>query len=230
MPLPQGERSIFSVSEDCDVALDERRAVGLVLEEDHPVDVSQLGLERMDDRIRGLELTLHLAAQRNQTRQRRGLDRERQRAQVDGRVEGAAVRHVDDHPPLGRLELDRLELDEGRDVPEADGPHPAALDVGDGVNPARGTVDNHLRLRLADGDATVLEGPGHERDRSVTAGRRIARVVKEDDAEVAATVDGLRDEAAVHVGVPAWLVDEQPPDTVLVRGGVASLCEDRVPG
>ena len=57
---------------------------------------------------------------------------------------------------------------------------------------------------------------------------RVAGVVEEDDAEVGAVVLRLGDEAAVHVGVPARLVDEQPAQVVEPLGGVAALLEDRV--
>ena len=58
---------------------------------------------------------------------------------------------------------------------------------------------------------------------------RIAGVVEEDDAEVGFAVVRLDDEAAVHVGVPARLVDEQPTNVVEPVVRVAPLVEDRRP-
>src|SRR5439155_26789503 len=51
---------------------------------------------------------------------------------------------------------------------------------------------------------------------------------EEDDAEVGAVVLRLGDEAAVHVGVAARLVDEQPAEVVEARLRVAPLLEDRL--
>ena len=51
--------------------------------------------------------------------------------------------------------------------------------------------------------------------------------MEEDDAEVGALVLRLGDEAAVHVRVPARLVDEQPPHAVEPLGRQAALLEDR---
>ena len=56
---------------------------------------------------------------------------------------------------------------------------------------------------------------------------RIAGVVEEDDAEVRFRVLRLDDEAAVHVGVPARLVHEQPANVVEPVVRVAPLVEDR---
>ena len=56
---------------------------------------------------------------------------------------------------------------------------------------------------------------------------RVAGVVEEDDAEVGVVVVRLDDEAAVHVGVPARLVDEQPAHVVEPLERVAPLVEDR---
>jgi hypothetical protein len=53
--------------------------------------------------------------------------------------------------------------------------------------------------------------------------------VEEDDAEVGAVVLRLDDEAAVHVGVPARLVDEQAADGIQLLRREAPLVEDRAP-
>jgi hypothetical protein len=51
--------------------------------------------------------------------------------------------------------------------------------------------------------------------------------MEEDDAEVGARVSGLRHEAAVHVRVPARLVDEQLADVIEELEREAALVEDR---
>jgi hypothetical protein len=75
-------------------------------------------------------------------------------------------------------------------------------------------------------EQALVERPGDERDRAVAARGRVAGVVEEDDAEVAA---GLRvdDEAAVHVGVAAWLVDQELADVVEAFHRIASRFQDR---
>ena len=79
--------------------------------------------------------------------------------------------------------------------------------------------------------AAALERPRDERDRAVAARGRVALVVEEDDAEVGAVVLGLGDEAAVHVGVAARLVDEQLADVVEVLERETALCRGScVPG
>ena len=61
----------------------------------------------------------------------------------------------------------------------------------------------------------------------MTARRRVAGVVEEHDAEVGAVVVRRHDVAAVHVGVAARLVDEQPADVVEPLERVAASLEDR---
>ena len=96
-----------------------------------------------------------------------------------------------------------------------------------GVEPTRGDVDHDVVLALLLLDDALVERPRDERDRPVPARGRIAGVVEEDDAEVRFRVLGLDDEAAVHVGVPARLVHEQPANVVEPVVRVAPLVEDR---
>ena len=58
--------------------------------------------------------------------------------------------------------------------------------------------------------AARLDRPRAERDRAVPARGRVAVLVPEQHAEVGAGVVGRDREAAVHVGVPARLVAQQP--------------------
>ena len=51
--------------------------------------------------------------------------------------------------------------------------------------------------------------------------------MEEDDAEVGTIVVGLDDEAAVHVGVAARLVHEEPPHVVEPLQRIPPLVEDR---
>ena len=85
-------------------------------------------------------------------------------------------------------------------------------------DPARGDVDRELDLAVSGGlDAAGLDGPRGERDRAVPARGREAVLVPEQHAELGAVVVGLHEEAAVHVGVPARLVAQQPAHALRVR-------------
>ena len=59
---------------------------------------------------------------------------------------------------------------------------------------------------------------------------RVAVLVPEQDPEVGAVVVGRHEKAAVHVGVPAGLVAEQPADAVdvLATRGVLAPVSDRL--
>ena len=141
-------------------------------------------------------------------------------------VERAAEGDVDGAPG----DLQPAGVDVRGHVAEAHGLHVAVLDARDRLQPSRGAVDDDAGLRLGRVDDAALDRPRDERDRAVAARGRVARVVEEDDAEVGALVLRLRDEAAVHVGVAARLVDEQAADVVDVLEGVAALVEDRAAG
>ena len=55
VPLPHGERSTSPSAKTVTFRCVER-LVALLLPEDHAVDVAELGLERVDDVVRGLEV------------------------------------------------------------------------------------------------------------------------------------------------------------------------------
>src|SRR3954454_12650242 len=198
----------LAVGEDRDVAL---HVLALALPEDDAVDVAQLRLERMDDLVARFELVLELAAPFDQARQLLRRD-----PLLDRRVEGAAERDIDAGDDVAAPH-------ERRDVAEADGTHAPVLHARLRLEPARRDVDDNAGA-IAE---AVVERPRDESDRPVTARRRVARVVEEDDAEIRALVLRLGDEAAVHVGVPARLVDEQPAQAAEPLRRVASLLEDR---
>jgi hypothetical protein len=94
------------------------------------------------------------------------------------------------------------------------------------VQPAGRDVDDDVVLALLPLHDPIVERPGHERDRAVPTGGRIAGVVEEDDPEVCAVVVRRDDEAAVHVGVAAGLEDEEPADVVEPLERVAPPVED----
>src|SRR5581483_2705129 len=202
----------LAVGEDGDVPLGER-LVALLLPEDDPVEVAQLGLPRMDDLVVASEVRLDRAAELDQPRELARLDALRQRG-----VERAAERDVD----AAARGLQAPCVYERGDVAEADRDNAAVRDPRGRRQATGGRVDDDLRP----GDAAALDRPRDERDRPVAARGRVAGVVEEDDAEVRPVVLRLGDVAAVHVGVPARLVDEQPPDAVQVLRGVAPLVED----
>lgn len=72
------------------------------------------------------------------------------------------------------------------------------------------------------GDAAALDRPHAERDRAVPARRGEPVLVPEQDAEVRAVVVGFDDESAVHVGVPARLVAQDPADPLDVGEFIAN--------
>ena len=138
-------------------------------------------------------------------------------------VEGTAEGDVDD-PPAGR---DVARPDERRDVAEAHRPHAPVDNAGPRLEPARRHVDDDAVLALHPLDDALVERPRDERDRAVAARGRVALVVKEDDAEVGAVVLRRHDVAAVHVGVPARLEDEQAAVGVEVLERETAPLEDR---
>ena len=207
----------LAVREHRDVALSQR-ALTLLLPEDHAVDVPELRLEWVDDVLPGFDLALELAAELDQARELARLD-----PLLDGGVEGTTERDVD----RALAELDTFGPDERGHVAEAHRSHATVLDARPRVEPTRGDVDDDVVLALLLLDDALVERPRDERDRPVPARGRIAGVVEEDDAEVRFRVLRLDDEAAVHVGVPARLVHEQPPNVVEPVVRVAPLVEDR---
>src|SRR5581483_8474521 len=212
-PAAAGRAVDLPVGEDGDVALRERRSA-LLLPEDHPVDVPQLGLVRVDDVVRRLEVGLDRPAELDQPRQLARLDR-----LLERRVERAAERDVD----LAARRPQAPPVDERRNVAEAHRPDAAAVQARDRRQPAGRDVDHNLRAL----HQPALDRPGDERDRPVAAGGRVAGVVEEDGAEIGAVVLGLGDEAAVHVGMPAGLVDQQAADVVEPLQREPPLLEDR---
>src|SRR5207342_3059890 len=87
--------------------------------------------------------------------------------------------------------------------------------------------DDDVVLTVRTRDDSLVERPRHERDRAMPTGRRVAGVMEEDDAEVCACVVRLDDEAAVHVRMPARLVDEEAPPVVEPVVRISALVEDR---
>jgi hypothetical protein len=138
----------------------------------------------------------------------------------------AAVGDVD----VQRLRLETLGGDEGRHVAEPDVFHPTAGDGRDHGQPARRRVDDELGLWLRERQHAGLQRGGRERDRAVAARGRVAVVVEEEHAELRPVVDGIGDEAAVHIGMAARLVDQELPHAVEVLGRIAPLVEHRLAG
>ena len=217
VPLPHGERSTSPSANTVTL----RCVNGLsssCLPEDDAVDVAQLGLERMDDVLPRLELALELPPELDEPRQLAGLDAlldatRRTRRRTRRRRSGRRAR-----PPRPRRTPARC----GSARSDA-----AVPDARPGVETTGRHVDDDVVLALLARDDALVERPGDERDRPVSARGRVARVVEEDDAEIGVVVVRLDDEAAVHVGVAARLVDEQPPHVVEPLERVAPLVEDR---
>ena len=142
-----------------------------------------------------------------------GLDREARRRGGQRRVDRAAVGDVHlDRPCAVSTGTPRASTYAGtlRNVTAATAPPAGARARRPGPTARRSTA----RASPSAGAATPagLHRPHAERDRAVAAGGREAVLVPEQHAEVRALVVGRDEEAAVHVGVPARLVAEQPPD------------------
>ena len=134
------------------------------------------------------------------------------------RVDRAAVGDVDRQRPARGLDLDPAREHVGGDVAERDRRDRAALHPHARADPARRDVDRELDLAVhRRRDAPRLDRPRRERDRAVPARRREPVLVPEQHAQLGAGVVGLDEEAAVHVGVPARLVAEQPPHALGLR-------------
>ena len=214
MPLPHGERS---TSPSANTVTFRWTRLALALPEDDAVDVPQLGLERMDELVLRLELALELAAALDQPRQLRRLD-----ALLDRCVEGAAERDVDSR----QTSVPQTNAGTLRKRTETHAPSRTRATVSSRPD---GTSTTTRVSSSRDQQHPRFERPRDERDRAVPARRRVAGVVEEHDAEIGAVVLRLGDEAAVHVGVAARLVDEQLPQMIEPLGRVAALLEDRVP-
>ena len=111
----------LAVREHRDIALDERRSPLDRLEEDDTVDVSQLGLERMDELAHRLELTLDVPAELDEAWQIAGLHRE---GRLHRGIEGPGKGDGRHHP--GRIEP--LASHESRNVPKPNGRDAALFD------------------------------------------------------------------------------------------------------
>ena len=145
------------------------------------------------------------------------------------RVDRAAEGDVRGHLAGGHV----ARHDVGRHVAEADALDRAAAAAHRRDDAARGDVDRHVDLAVGGRlDEPRLHGPGAERDRPVPARGRVAVLVPEEHAEVGAVVVGRDEEAAVHVGVAARLVAEQPAHTLglLRRRGAHPALGDRRAG
>ena len=193
----------LAVGEHRHVALRER-PVALVLPEDHAVDVPELGLERVDDVVRGLDRGLELAPERDQARKLAGRDpfleatrrtRRRRRRRRRGPPPRSPPRQTNDGTFRKRTERTRPSSTRR---PRLEAP--------------RRDVDDDAVLALAALDDALVERPRDERDRPVPARGRVALVVEEDDAEIGAVVVRRHDVAAVHVGVAARLEDQEAPE------------------
>ena len=202
VPLPHGDRST-SPSANTVTLRWVRPSCGRVglgrgfgLPEDDPVDPGELGLVRVDDVERSSSAGRssrwsaisagRLAGSRRRARgrgrrpSRRRRRRRPRRAATGPRVVGPRRRGP--ARTTARSGTDRLDaptvVETRRQASRPDGTSTVDLVTGSvGAHPAR------------------LDRPRHERDRAVAAGRRVALVVEEDDAQVGAGVVGRRHEA-----------------------------------
>src|SRR5581483_2110878 len=221
-----GGRAVdLAVREHADVARisagAERRAG-----EDRAVQEGQLRLERVRDLARGHDGFLDAPARVDQPAVVRGGHREPDLRDVDVRVEGTAERDVVPDPADARY-LDGLveSEDQRRDVLERDARHAVAIAPRASGDAPRGRVDANDVARR---EHARFEGDGGERDDPVAAHRAPALVVHEQHAEISVRRDGIGDDRAVHVGMPARLEHEPAAEPVEVLAGPFPFRDDRV--
>ena len=209
-------------------------AVDLAVREDDDVAVVA-GRDRLvQDRAVDPGEALVLGMARNRVAGQRGLDRaprRDQRGEVlrdDAQPEARGGHVGEERAAPGDVGLDlagahAARHDVGGHVAEGDALGRPGTAVHAGHHAAGRDVDRDVdRAVVGRRDPPGVDGPRAERDRPVPTRGRVAVLVPEQHAEVGAVVVGRDDEAAVHVGVPARLLDEQPPDAVdgLGPGGV----------
>src|SRR5207245_3340393 len=144
------------------------------------VDPAQLRLLGMDDLPAGLDGGLDLTPQGDQAIEVRRPHGYAQARAVDDGVEGATEGDGGLQPPGRRRDGNALFEHEAGDVAKANPPDPPVHQVDRGLDPARGDVDRHARARLVEAHQAGVDGPGHQGDRPVPAGRAVAGVVEED--------------------------------------------------
>src|SRR5262245_58235732 len=119
----------------------------------------------MDDLALCLELTLDPPPELDQPRQLSRLHPLGARG-----IEGTPERDVD----ITVADAHRRRPDVRRHVAEAHRTHLAALDAGPRLEPTRWHVDDDAPFAVPGWDDPLVECPGDERDRAVTACRRVA--------------------------------------------------------
>ena len=176
VPLPHGERSTSpsakTVTLRCVSGLSR-----LLLPEDHAVDVAELRLERVDDVLPRLDLTLQLTAELDQSRKLAGID-----ALLDRGVERppkatSTVRSPSSTPSA--------QTNAGTFRKRTERTRPSSTCAQVSSRP-EGTSTTTWFSPSSRSTHSLVERPRDERDRPVPARRRVARVVEEDDAEVGA--------------------------------------------
>ncbi len=198
-----------------------------LLVEDGPVDSRQPLVDRMARDLGAVKLVLDPAAQGDQLSQLIGHDpqapapgrRERVDRTAVGDVDvGAGGRHAARDHVCGNV-AKRHALD-------------GACSGTDARDHAPGWhVDRDLAFAVVGRrHPPRFDRPRAERDRPVSAGGRVAILVPEQNAKVGTAIVGRHEEAAVHVGVPAGLVTQQPAHAVdfLAARRVLAPVTDRV--
>ena len=198
----------LAVGEHGHVALVQRRRPVLV--EDRAVDAREPLVARVAGGVAARERGLTARPAAISSRQvARARPRSPNAAARHAGVDRAAVGHVDRHAARPR---DVARDHEGRHVAEGDGVHRVRRAARTRAPTRPDGTSTVTSTSPSAGAATTprLDRPRAERDRAVAARGRVAVLVPEEHAEVGPVVVGRDEEAAVHVGVPARLVAEQP--------------------
>ena len=145
--------------------------------------------------------------------------------------------HVE-HPAPGDVDRDRAQLrhlndgiqmaGEGRDVPERDAPHLAAVHLGGDSHEAGRRVEGELGHGLGHLDHARLDQHRDDADRVRSGHGRILDLLHDHEAGVRLGVRGREDEVAVRRGIAARLAQHPQPQVVALVAEVRHLLEHRL--
>ena len=109
-------------------------------------------------------------------------------------------------------------MDKGRNVSETNGPHVTVKHRRPSDQPTGRCIYGDTDFAVGSLQTSALERPRYQCNRSVPARGAVAGIVKEDHAKICTGIVRGRDEAAIHIGVAARLVDEEASNVVDICG------------
>ena len=212
-----------------------RRAIHLPIREDAAIGLCRAGMARgsVDDRaidvvdlgdIRVLHAEgavcrrLHLRPETDEPLHLVLADREAMRHAARIEIERAAEGDVAGHAAEARGFHRHIPVkQETRHVEEAHAGDAAPVPPHEGLDEAAGRVDPYARLRRFRQHPAELHRSRGERDDAMAAMVGITLVVDEHHPEIRPLADGVAEDAAIHVGVPARLEHDGLPEVIGIR-------------